>query len=247
MLYLRSFNRIFGIRLLLIASVMASATAQADTATLEDLVNGATLTEGHALFDNFYFEDDDYSDIEVLASDITLSTSSTASTVRLTTVIDPGLELPGGIGVLDEYFYFLMDFDLSITGGLLQLSSIDLGYGDLDATGSSDAETSVESALGAFEPDNNGIIEIYETVQYGSQTADSHTLGSLITAMDFEVDISGDVIPGSTAGLSTFSLTFNLVEPPPPVPVPAAVWLFGTALIGLVGFSKRRKATFKGW
>jgi len=25
------------------------------------------------------------------------------------------------------------------------------------------------------------------------------------------------------------------------VPVPAAVWLFGTALIGLVGFSKRRK------
>jgi hypothetical protein len=26
------------------------------------------------------------------------------------------------------------------------------------------------------------------------------------------------------------------------VPVPAAVWLFGTGLIGLVGFSKRRKA-----
>ena len=26
------------------------------------------------------------------------------------------------------------------------------------------------------------------------------------------------------------------------VPVPAAVWLFGTALLGLVGFSKRRKA-----
>jgi hypothetical protein len=26
-----------------------------------------------------------------------------------------------------------------------------------------------------------------------------------------------------------------------PVPVPAAVWLFGTAMIGLVGFSKRRK------
>jgi hypothetical protein len=27
-----------------------------------------------------------------------------------------------------------------------------------------------------------------------------------------------------------------------PVPVPAAVWLFGTALIGLVGFGKRKKA-----
>jgi hypothetical protein len=29
---------------------------------------------------------------------------------------------------------------------------------------------------------------------------------------------------------------------PSAVPVPAAVWLFGTALIGLVGFGKRRKA-----
>ncbi|MCP4766752.1 MAG: PEP-CTERM sorting domain-containing protein [Gammaproteobacteria bacterium] len=28
----------------------------------------------------------------------------------------------------------------------------------------------------------------------------------------------------------------------PEVPVPAAVWLFGTALAGLLGFSKRRKS-----
>ena len=34
----------------------------------------------------------------------------------------------------------------------------------------------------------------------------------------------------------------NFSEAPAVVPVPAAVWLFGTALIGLVGFSKRRKA-----
>jgi hypothetical protein len=242
MLYFRSFNRIFGIRLLLIASVMASATAQADTATLEDLVvAGDTLTEGYALFDNFYFDDD--SDTEVLASNITLSTSSTASTVRLTTVIESGLELPGENGGFDEYFYFQMDFDLLIDGGSLQLSSIDLGFGDLDATGSSYAETLVWYALGGFEADNNAIIEIFEFAPSGSQTADSHTLGSLATAIDFEGDIFGDITPGSTAGLSTFSLTFNLVEPPPPVPVPAAVWLFGTALIGLIGFSKRRKAT----
>ena len=29
----------------------------------------------------------------------------------------------------------------------------------------------------------------------------------------------------------------------PAVPIPAAAWLFGTALIGLVGFGRRRKAT----
>ena len=28
---------------------------------------------------------------------------------------------------------------------------------------------------------------------------------------------------------------------PSPVPIPAAVWLFGTALIGMVGFGKRRR------
>ena len=35
----------------------------------------------------------------------------------------------------------------------------------------------------------------------------------------------------------------NFSEAPAVVPVPAAIWLFGTALVGLVGFSKRRKAT----
>ncbi len=29
-----------------------------------------------------------------------------------------------------------------------------------------------------------------------------------------------------------------------PVPVPAAVWLFGTALVGLAGFSKRKKSAY---
>ena len=32
------------------------------------------------------------------------------------------------------------------------------------------------------------------------------------------------------------------VTPVSAVPVPAAIWLFGTALVGLVGFNKRRKA-----
>lgn len=49
----------------------------------------------------------------------------------------------------------------------------------------------------------------------------------------------------SAVDLSPLSLT-NGVSGPfaviPAVPVPAGIWLFGTALIGLVGFSKRRKA-----
>ena len=55
-----------------------------------------------------------------------------------------------------------------------------------------------------------------------------------------------DQAPGAPFSSDTFldSLTFDLptAAPPSAVPVPAAAWLFGTALIGLVGFSKRRKA-----
>ena len=44
-------------------------------------------------------------------------------------------------------------------------------------------------------------------------------------------------------GQSNYTLqSGSVVTLPNAVPVPAAVWLFGTALIGLVGFSKRRKA-----
>jgi hypothetical protein len=48
----------------------------------------------------------------------------------------------------------------------------------------------------------------------------------------------------STAGV--LSITGNSTTtppPPPPVPLPAAVWLFGSGLLGLVGVSRRRKAS----
>lgn len=44
---------------------------------------------------------------------------------------------------------------------------------------------------------------------------------------------------GSSGGLVTLGYDYT---PIPEIPVPGALWLFGTALIGLVGFGKRRKA-----
>jgi hypothetical protein len=38
------------------------------------------------------------------------------------------------------------------------------------------------------------------------------------------------------------NLSFARGQPVPAVPLPAAFWLFGTALVGLVGFGKRKKA-----
>jgi hypothetical protein len=39
-----------------------------------------------------------------------------------------------------------------------------------------------------------------------------------------------------------FDPSGNLCAPPPTVPVPAAVWLFGSGLLGLVGVARRRKS-----
>ncbi|NNE63540.1 MAG: PEP-CTERM sorting domain-containing protein [Gammaproteobacteria bacterium] len=63
---------------------------------------------------------------------------------------------------------------------------------------------------------------------------------------------------GLALGQTTNSVTLNLIQAPffgtsdpmevvainsSVVPVPAAVWLFGTGIIGLIGFSKRRKVS----
>ena len=61
--------------------------------------------------------------------------------------------------------------------------------------------------------------------------------GSNLDAWDFAA-------VSSTMGSITFGTCGEPGQPPcvpPAVPVPAAVWLFGTALIGLIGFGKRRK------
>ena len=56
---------------------------------------------------------------------------------------------------------------------------------------------------------------------------------------------------GNSSGTATFTLaadgtaTYNLAgeAPPSPVPVPAAAWLMGSGLAGLIGAARRRKAS----
>lgn len=45
---------------------------------------------------------------------------------------------------------------------------------------------------------------------------------------------------GVATGCSRFSVLFAVAEEIPLVPVPAAAWLFGSALIGLLGVKRRR-------
>jgi hypothetical protein len=63
------------------------------------------------------------------------------------------------------------------------------------------------------------------------------------TSTDWDGDgiLGGAMIDGAFVG---FSANFNLTgaDLPAAIPVPAAVWLFGSGLIGLVGVARRRKA-----
>jgi hypothetical protein len=67
------------------------------------------------------------------------------------------------------------------------------------------------------------------------------TLGALYSYV-----LLTDVLPNQSVfpfGEADIDAVGAISSAPPvnPVPIPAALWLFGTALIGLVGFSKRRK------
>ena len=57
----------------------------------------------------------------------------------------------------------------------------------------------------------------------------------------FQLHIFGNA--NNPAGLSgTYQLTVNDIDSVSNVPVPAAVWLFGSALMGLVGVSRRKSS-----
>jgi hypothetical protein len=99
----------------------------------------------------------------------------------------------------------------------------------------------------------------------GSAVGDGDSIGEgLFQTIDLTVDVLGDnALLGAALGIrlynrnltlndasfNTFSgIAFDNVQLSlSPVPVPAAIWLFGSALLGLTGFNMRRKhAALKG-
>ncbi len=50
---------------------------------------------------------------------------------------------------------------------------------------------------------------------------------------------------GDDNNLCPFNIELNSYSPPPPVPVPAAVWLLGSGLLGVIGVARRRADSAK--
>ena len=82
---------------------------------------------------------------------------------------------------------------------------------------------------------NLGILWDGFTYAVGTGTSDTFRYASIIHGGPGALINDGDDEINGVLGLQSDFTSQN------PVPVPAAVWLFGSALIGFIGFSRRRK------
>ncbi|MCP4331014.1 MAG: PEP-CTERM sorting domain-containing protein [Gammaproteobacteria bacterium] len=87
-----------------------------------------------------------------------------------------------------------------------------------------------EAILQANQPDSF----VLGTLEFDTLSIGTSALTISLAVLLGELDASGFVTE-LQAGLGAGSIEVS------PIPVPAAIWLFGTGLIGLIGFSKRRK------
>jgi hypothetical protein len=239
-------------------AVMPLGATLAQATPLSTLVAGTTLIQGDVTFDGFFFDDrfgDDETsglidrtesplagDRSVDASQIEITTSSTASSVTLTATINPAISIADEGGAnLPHIFDFFLDFSVSVSSTSSRvITGVTLGGGDLFATRSGVSEVIYDIVgLGGLND-----LEIFDapSLSPSSQTSQSQVLADL-GLVDFRGRIEGDTRAGDTAGLSSYSLTFDLAGTPPPldgvVPVPPALPL---ALTAFAGFALLRRA-----
>ena len=133
-------------------------------------------------------------------------------------------------------------FDTSLGGGNLEsgIQALNVGAGQLGAHMLFDYGTNHNIDVSVlWNP--NGVFGNNTNQQSGTGTAVWNSVS---------IDGNGDGIPGipMAAGgpfagyQANFSLNGITPAAPAPVPLPAAVWLLGSGLIGMVGVARRRKS-----
>jgi hypothetical protein len=132
----------------------------------------------------------------------------------------------------------------------LQAVTFDFNNGGLLTTFNSPWDGGLAYWDGAFETDTGGnLISVMDEWSDAGVTSD-YTTNADVAPFDWYLDPYNDVYHDGNddrVGLNNVlsmasASSWNQVSA---VPVPAAIWLFGTALIGLVGFGKRKAAMLK--
>lgn len=166
-----------------------------------------------------------------------------------------------------DYFSEARPMTSLITSGGLSYEDTD-GTGTLNINSSSTIYGDMEINNAMLTTNNNGSLHVVGTINFLTLGSSSTFFGDM--AITYGLDDSNSVtqfsyspiayngsnqngllmIDGPLAGhLLEFNTTTSLLayidNPFPvysPVPVPAAVWLFGSGLIGLIGIARRKKS-----
>ncbi len=124
------------------------------------------------------------------------------------------------------------------------ISSLDLRYYDLDLneTATFRLEDNVSIMLLANPTNNNTLsnnVLSANSLDISNSNTDNYS-ELRITGADFSTLTIDFTRPGSSGGGSSFGFG-NATTSISTVPVPAAAWLFGSALLGFFGFTHRKK------
>jgi len=93
-----------------------------------------------------------------------------------------------------------------------------------------------------FSGINSGTIDfrLVLSVQSGAITIDTQTV---LPEEKSWVDFGESISTGAYISLDTYFFNdVSVTEIPAVVPLPAAIWLFGSSLLGLIGIARRKKA-----
>ena len=181
------------------------------------------------------------------ASAINVDVTTSQSSLNVGEILTADVKISGlGSGIAPSLSVF--DIDLGFDNSLFALGAVTFGtqLDDLAVAGFPSIQDVIPSA---------SAVNVYELSLDFSSDLDLLQPGSfLLFSVQFEAKSAGvglfdlaiielvdtSLIPGLLSA-STTSATVQVMAPLNPIPVPAAVWLFGTALLGLVGFGRRKK------
>lgn len=141
--------------------------------------------------------------------------------------------------------------------GVLGAEFYDVFYSDLDGSFNIDGEyLTIEGTYSNTLPDGGGLNLaeiglnfIGDSVEYGNFVASFTALGDNADPDSVNFAIDGDLLTHTTMGNTVgqterLRITLGFLSssgPPTTVPIPAAIWLFGAGLLGLIGVARHKK------
>ncbi|MDH3194914.1 MAG: hypothetical protein OEL78_01225 [Hyphomicrobiales bacterium] len=212
------------------AVVVTSGCAGATSCTLTELFAGGTITVDDVLFDSFVFGGS-AGNVALSSDFVTVTGVAGAGITSLDFLFDPAL----AAGVVGDFLEDVFDFDATVVASLRTIESATLAFDDAGIAG--DAFIQVGTVIGGT------VLEILIDSISADILSDTEALASL-TTLSAAVDYQGEVFDVDSSfflGAYSFDLTLAGVNP---VPLPAALPLFGAGLgmLGFLGWKRRRKA-----